>query len=159
MVTTRKMSTKDRIRVYKLLQNSEILYPQEISKEMNRIDQVLFEPRQYHSLVIIAQTEVEEVAGYATYGKEPLSANRFELFHLTVSPLALDRRIEDLLISYIEQDVKLKNGKSLITRVSSDENNSAWRDFLYTHKYNKISIVKNYYDSGIDQLLLCKQLG
>lgn len=158
MFRIRKIKARDRDSIYKLLQQNEILNSREIELEIVRIDQVLFKTSKDKNWVIIAETTKNNLAGYASYGVEPMSKSTYHIYKILVSPLTKDKGVDDILLTFIEEDVKRRQGRLIVTEVSSADRHQCIRNFYLAHDYVHKSQIKSYYDQGVDQFYLVKEL-
>ncbi len=68
MLKIRKLTVKDRLSVYEILQQDEILLPGAINTTMTRIDDYLFNKNDKRNRAIVVEDENAKILGYAGYG-------------------------------------------------------------------------------------------
>jgi len=146
----------DRNTIYNLMQQNNDLTQQEISTDIEIIDQVLFDNNPTIR-TIITKTDKNMITGYAIYGTEPHNHNTFIIYRIWNFQLTAKSQLNELLLNFTESDIQRKKGGIIKIELSSEKKYLELFNFLLNKNYLILSQKKNYYEPGIDQNILFKK--
>jgi len=158
MFKIRKLHAKDRLLLYKMLQQNEQLDQKEIDLELARIDEALFNKPKSKVWVVIALNQEKQIAGYASYGVKPLMKKTFEIFNIIISPLATEQRIGEILLDYIEHDIQKKQGHLILAEIQSIGFPEHSSNFFKEHQYSQQKFHNEFDKSRKEKLFYTKEI-
>jgi hypothetical protein len=158
MLKIRTINARDRIEIYKLVQQEDWFTPTEIEVMFDRIDTFLFESDQKKYCVIIMEDQKKNIQGYAVYGSEPETDRAYKIYRIVPPPLAKNNNILRTLLKFIEKDIQNKQGRIIFIELSSNLRYHSLYEFYTSNHYELTSKVKNYFAPGEDKLILTKNL-
>ncbi len=158
MLKIRKLTVKDRLSVYEILQQDEILRPGEINTTMTRIDDYLFNKNDRRNRAIVVEDENAKILGYAGYGYDEQAIGTYNIYRIAISPIMESQKVKEELIFNIELDILKNGGRLIVVKTPSHEKYESIRDIYLKHHYHLSTSIKDYYATGIDQLILIKNL-
>ncbi|GAB4366317.1 MAG: hypothetical protein Kow0042_06140 [Calditrichia bacterium] len=159
MIKLRKPTIHDRLQIYEILQQNEMFLAEDIQTAMERVDSFLFDKKvKQFQIIVAADGKTEKILGYACFGPDPSVSGSFQLFRLAVSPLAQDQPIEETLLRAVEKEVLRKKGQSIICKIPSHGKYHRLKKFYLQNNFKKQRVIKSYYPSGVDQIILIKNL-
>jgi ribosomal protein S18 acetylase RimI-like enzyme len=104
-------------------------------------------------------TEVDNlVIGYACWGKTPCTESTWDLYWVAVHPNYSNKGLGKVILNFVENDIRLSGGKSLIAETSSLNKYSSTRIFYERCNYRIASVVSDFYDNGDDKIIFRKFL-
>lgn len=98
------------------------------------------------------------VQGYALYGPTPKAEGVFDLYWIAVDPTQQGRGIGQVLLRFVENEVRRHNGRMLLIETSSKATNAPTIRFYQRSGYEEISRIKDFYRIEDDKLVFCKKL-
>lgn len=96
--------------------------------------------------------------GYALYGPTPKAEGVFDLYWIAVDPKQQGRGIGQLLLRFVENEVRRQNGRMLLIETSSKASYAATIRFYQRSGYEEISRIKDFYRIEDDKVVFCKKL-
>ncbi len=157
MIKIDSLKPEDRTAIYKLLQQSEDMSLEEISQDIGKIDRLLFENNSSIE-VVVARSLEENIAGFAIYSKDPVSDGTFSIHRIWISPLLPDNSLMEILLRFVESEIKRMEGIQILMRLPSDEKHEVLRKFFESQNYTSLSSIENYYKKGIHQIIFGKTI-
>ncbi len=158
MLKIRSIKPADRAEIYELMQQDTKFSSGEIQATLNRIDVHLFDTYQKLYIVIKAANDKNDLLGYAVYGADPNAADTYNIYNLVKSPLIGNNEILSQLLVYIEDEVKRKRGRIIISEISSNIYNEYYRRIYRRQNFKLSTKIKDFYSLGEDKLILFKNL-
>jgi len=158
MLKIRKLTVKDRLSVYEILQQDEILQPGEINTTMALIDDYLFNKNDKRNTAIVAEDKSAKILGYAGYGYDEQAIGTYNIYSIAISPVIESQKVEEELLFYIELDILKNRGRLIVVKTPSNEKYDSIRDIYLKHHFRLSTSIKDYYATGIDQLIFIKNL-
>ena len=160
----------DRDRIHEILVATLRFTPAEVGWAMELVDLALAElsvdpaaPRERSEYLAYVLDDpgsgpLRTVQGYALYGPTPKADGVFDLYWIAVDPQQQHRGIGQLLLRFVENEVRRQNGRMLLIETSSKESYAATIRFYQRSGYEEISRIKDFYRIEDDKVVFCKKL-
>ncbi len=155
----RPMTSVDRERVMEIIRATRFFVPDEIKVAEELIDIYLSQPEQQDYQIVVAEDENGKVAGYMTYGPTPLTEGTWDLYWIAVSPEVQGQGYGQLLVRYLENEVKKKGGRLVMIETSSQPKYLPTRKFYEKLGYREMARIPDFYRPGDDRVIFGKYLG
>jgi len=126
----RPLTSVDRERVMEIIRATRFFLPEEIKVAEELIDIYLNQPDQKDYQIVVAEDENGKVVGYMTYGPTPLTEGTWDLYWIAVSPEVQGQGYGQLLVRYLENEVKKNKGHLVIIETSSQPKYLPTRNFM-----------------------------
>ena len=155
----RPAETHDRARIHEILVAVARFTPQEVRWAMELVDQtgsgeyltyVLDEPDSGPSRM---------VQGYVTYGPTPKADGVYDLYWIAVDPKHQGHGMGQLLLRFVENEVRRQRGRMLLIETSSKASYAPTIRFYQRSGYDEISRIKDFYRIEDDKVVFCKTFG
>lgn len=153
------MTSVDRERVMEIIRATRFFVPDEIKVAEELIDIYLSQPEQQDYQIVVAEDENGKVAGYMTYGPTPLTEGTWDLYWIAVSPEVQGQGYGQLLVRYLENEVKKKGGRLVMIETSSQPKYLPTRKFYEKLGYREMARIPDFYRPGDDRVIFGKYLG
>lgn len=98
------------------------------------------------------------VQGYLTYGPTPLADGVFDLYWIAVDPKQQGQGFGQVLLRFVENEVRRHRGRMLLIETSSKESYAPTVRFYQRSGYDEISRIKDFYRIEDDKVVFCKKL-
>lgn len=98
------------------------------------------------------------VQGYVTYGPTPLADGVFDLYWIAVDPKQQGQGFGQVLLRFVENEVRRHRGRMLLIETSSKESYAPTVRFYQRSGYDEISRIKDFYRIEDDKVVFCKKL-
>lgn len=98
------------------------------------------------------------VQGYVCYGPTPHTDRVFDLYWIAVDPKQQGQGIGQLLLRFVENEVRRQRGRMLLIETSSKESYTPTLRFYERSGYDEISRIKDFYRIEDDKVIYCKKL-
>jgi ribosomal protein S18 acetylase RimI-like enzyme len=98
------------------------------------------------------------VQGYVCYGPTPHTDGVFDLYWIAVDPKQQGQGIGQLLLRFVENEVRRQRGRMLLIETSSKESYAPTIRFYERSGYEEISRIKDFYRLANDKVVYCKKL-
>ncbi|HOP61149.1 MAG TPA: GNAT family N-acetyltransferase [Candidatus Saccharicenans sp.] len=154
----RPLTSVDRERVMEIIRATRFFLPEEIKVAEELIDIYLNQPDQKDYQIVVAEDENRKVVGYMTYGPTPLTAGTWDLYWIAVSPEVQGRGYGQLLVRYLEKEVKKSKGRLVIIETSSQPKYLPTRKFYEKLGYREMARIPDFYRPGDDRVIFGKYL-
>ena len=99
-----------------------------------------------------------EAEGYVCFGPTPLTDGVYDLYWIAVDPRRQGQGFGKLLLRFVENEVRSRNGRMLLIETSSKETYGSTIHFYESNGYEEISRIKDFYRVEDDKIVFCKQL-
>lgn len=97
------------------------------------------------------------VQGYVTYGPTPKTEGVFDLYWLAVDPRHQGQGFGQLLLRFVENEVRRQRGRMLLIETQSKESYAPTLRFYERSGYDEISRIKDFYRIECDKIVFCKK--
>ena len=98
------------------------------------------------------------VQGYACISKTPLTASSWHLYWICVHPKYQGTGVAQALISHVEAFIGSRSGERLALETSGLPKYERTRRFYQAVGFQQVGRIKDFYKSGDDCLMFCKEL-
>lgn len=140
----------------KILQNTPEFKPSEVVVAEEVIDSYLDNPRESGYYILVAD-DSSAVIGYICYGPTPLTEGTWDLYWIAVTPDKQRTGIGSTLLDTAEKNIRDSGGRLAIIETSSVREYEKTRHFYFSHGYEIIACIPDFYTPGDDKLILQKQ--
>jgi ribosomal protein S18 acetylase RimI-like enzyme len=158
----RPADPQDRERIHEILVAVARFTEEEIRCAMDLVDQALDQPERGEYLVhVLEEPESgpkKAVQGYVCFGATPLTDGVFDLYWIAVDPRRQGQGFGQLLLRFVENEVRRQRGRMLLIETSSKESYGPTLRFYQRSGYDEISRIKDFYRIEDDKVVFCKKL-
>jgi ribosomal protein S18 acetylase RimI-like enzyme len=98
------------------------------------------------------------VQGFAVYGPTPKAEGVYDLYWIAVHRTQQGRGVGQLLLRFVENEVRRQNGRMLLIETSSKASYAPTIRFYQHNGYEEISRIKDFYRIEDDKVVFCKKL-
>lgn len=98
------------------------------------------------------------IQGYVCFGATPLADGVFDLYWIAVDPKQQGQGFGQLLLRFVENEVRRQRGRMLLIETSSKETYAPTLRFYQRSGYDEISRIKDFYRIEDDKVVFCKKL-
>ncbi|MFA4926226.1 MAG: GNAT family N-acetyltransferase [Candidatus Aminicenantales bacterium] len=155
----RPLTNTDRERVMDIIRATRFFVPDEIKVAEELIDIYLSQPDQQDYQIVVIEDQSGKVTGYMTYGPTPLTEGTWDLYWIAVSPEVQGQGYGQLLVRYLENEVKKKGGRLVMIETSSQPKYLPTRKFYEKLGYREMARIPDFYRPGDDRVIFGKYLG
>lgn len=159
----RAVRPSDRERIHEILVAVARFTEQEIRWAMDLVDKAIddSENRDYLVCVLDAPDSGPHrmLQGYVCYGPTPRTEGVFDLYWIAVDPRHQGQGIGQLLLKFVENEVRRQNGRMLLIETRSRPSFAPTLRFYQRSGYDEISRIKDFYRIEDDKIVMCKKLG
>lgn len=134
--------------------DSSELFPSEYLDDM--IDDYFRNPHTEEIWFTYDENGMPVALGYCV--PEKLTLGTYNLLALGVKKEFQGRGIAGEMIRYIEQQLKLKEGRILIVETSSNPAQHAANQFYTKMKYTREAVIRDFWSDGEDKIVFWKKL-
>lgn len=154
--------TADRARIEQILLATARFTPQEVGWAMELVDQTLADPaRSEYSVHVVEEPDSgprRMVQGYVCFAPTPLTDGVFDLYWIAVDPERQGEGIGQVLLRFVENEVRRRSGRMLLIETSSKRSYAPTIRFYQRAGYHEISRIKDFYRIEDDKVVFCKHL-
>ena len=154
----RPAELRDRERINEILTSTGRFTDEEVVCAMELVDINFAHPEKGEYLTYVVESVDGGIQGYACYGPTPLTEGVFDLYWIAVDPLRQGQGFGQLLLRFVENEIRRQNGRMLLIETSSKESYGPTMRFYERSGYNEISRIKDFYRIEDDKVVFCKQL-
>ena len=158
----RPAEARDRERIHEILVAVARFTQEEVRCAMELVDQSLEQPEKGEYLVHVLEEPDSgpnrAVQGYVCFGATPLTDGVFDLYWIAVDPKHQGIGIGQLLLRFVENEVRRQRGRMLLIETSSKESYGPTLRFYQRSGYDEISRIKDFYRIEDDKVVFCKKL-
>jgi len=158
----RPIESRDRDRIHQILVSVARFTDDEVRAAMELVDHSLDNPHrgEYLSYVIEEPESGPSrmVQGYVTYGATPKAEGVFDLYWIAVDPRQQGLGFGQLLLRFVENEVRRQKGRMLLIETSSKDSYAPTLRFYQRSGYDEISRIKDFYRIECDKVVFCKKL-
>jgi ribosomal protein S18 acetylase RimI-like enzyme len=158
----RPAEPKDRDRIHEILVSTARFTEEEVLCAVDLVDQGLEDPEKGEYLVHVLEEPDsgprKMVQGYVCFGATPLTDGVFDLYWIAIDPKQQGQGFGQLLLRFVENEVRRQNGRMLLIETSSKETYGSTIRFYERSGYTEISRIKDFYRVEDDKIVFCKRL-
>lgn len=156
----RPAQEKDRNRIREILLATGRFTDDEVRCAMELVDDSLAKREKGDYIVHVAENADRSapVAGYVCYGPTPLTDGVFDLYWIAVDPRHQGSGFGQLLLRFVENEVRKQQGRMLLIETSSKVTYAPTMRFYEKSGYEEISRIKDFYRIEDDKVVYCKRL-
>lgn len=156
----RPATSSDRARILEILTATARFTAQEIGWAMDLVDLGLDGRREYDIEVLEDPDSGPNrvVQGYVCFGPTPKSDGVFDLYWIAVDPREQGQGYGQVLLRFVENEVRRQSGRMLLIETSSKQSYAATVRFYERAGYEEISRIKDFYRIEDDKVVFCKVL-
>lgn len=153
----RKALSSDREALVSIIEAAGNLTREEKDCALELLDIYLANPLQKDYFFIVAAANADKPAGYACYGKTPLTDAVFDLYWILVDDGSRGRGIGSLLLEHTEGLIKKEGARLLVAETSSLPAYEPAREFYSKRGFTAESRIKDFYKPGDDLITFIKR--
>jgi ribosomal protein S18 acetylase RimI-like enzyme len=153
----RPIEQRDRERIHEILVGVARFTEEEVRCAMELVDQALQHPERGEYLVHVLEDHAG-VEGYVCFGATPMTEGVFDLYWIAVDPRRQGQGFGQLLLRFVENEVRRARGRMLLIETSSKESYGPTLRFYQRSGYDEISRIKDFYRIEDDKVVFCKKL-
>ena len=159
----RAAAAADRPRVHDILAAVARFTEEEIRWAMELVDKAIDDPENGDYVVQVLDEPDSGpnrmVQGYVCYGPVPRAEGVFDLYWIAVDPRQQGQGLGQLLLKFVENEVRRQNGRMLLIETRSRPCFAPTLRFYQRSGYDEISRIKDFYRIEDDKIVMCKKLG
>jgi ribosomal protein S18 acetylase RimI-like enzyme len=152
----------DRLRIEEILISTARFTSQEVGWAMELVDQSLhLGDRSEYAVHVLEEPDSgpsRAVQGYVCYAPTPLTEGVFDLYWIAVDPHRQGQGIGQVLLRFVENEVRRRDGRMLLIETSSKRSYAPTIRFYQRAGYHEISRIKDFYRIEDDKVVFCKYL-
>ena len=152
----RTAESRDRERIHQILIATTRFTEEEVRCAIGLVDEALAKPERGEYLVHVL--EEGDVHGYTCYGPTPMTDGVFDLYWIAVDPARQGQGVGQMLLRYVENEVRRQRGRMLLIETSSKGSYGPTLRFYHRAGYDEISRIKDFYRVEDDKIVFCKKL-
>jgi ribosomal protein S18 acetylase RimI-like enzyme len=161
-VKIRPAEVRDRARIHDILVATARFTQQEIGWAMDLVTAALNTPEkgEYVAHVLEAPDSgpSRKIQGYVLFGPTPMTEGVFDLYWIAVDPTQQGQGFGQLLLRFVENEVRRQRGRMLLIETSSKQSYAPTIRFYQRAGYEEISRIKDFYRIEDDKVVFCKHL-
>lgn len=161
-VKIRPAVARDRARILEILLATGRFTQQEVGWAMELVDASLAAPEKGEYVAHVVEEPESgpgrRVQGYVLFGPTPLTDGVFDLYWIAVDPAQQGQGIGQVLLRFVENEVRRQRGRMLLIETSSKQSYAPTLRFYQRAGYDEISRIKDFYRIEDDKVVFCKHL-
>jgi ribosomal protein S18 acetylase RimI-like enzyme len=158
----RPVEARDRERIHQILVATNRFTEEEVRIADELVESAVEHPEKgdynVHVLEEPDSGPSKAVEGYVCYGPTPMTDGVFDLYWIAVDPRAQGLGFGQLLLRFVENEVRRQRGRMLLIETSSKESYGPTMRFYERSGYDEISRIKDFYRIEDDKVVFCKKL-
>ncbi len=148
---------EDRARIHEILVGVAIFTDEEVRIAAELVDESFDQPEKGDYIVHVVEDQ-SGIQGYVCYGPTPLTEGVYDLYWIAVDPKLQGHGFGQVLLRFVENEIKRQRGRMLLIETSSKESYGATLRFYERSGYEEISRIKDFYRIEDDKIVYCKRL-
>lgn len=152
----RPVHAADRERVREILVATARFTRQEVGWAMELVD-LAIRGRSEYTASVLEDTD-GLVQGYVLFGPTPMTEGVYDLYWIAVDPKRQGQGFGQLLLRFVENEVRRQAGRMLLIETSSKRSYAPTIRFYQQAGYREISRIKDFYRIEDDKVVFCKHL-
>ncbi|HVG24150.1 MAG TPA: N-acetyltransferase [Thermoanaerobaculia bacterium] len=153
----RPAAAGDRERIREILVATARFTRQEVGWAMELVDLFLGGARGEYDAHVIEDASAG-VQGYVLFGPTPMAEGVFDLYWIAVDPRQQGQGVGQLLLRFVENEVRRRHGRMLLIETSSKRSYAPTVRFYQRAGYREISRIKDFYRIEDDKVVFSKNL-
>ena len=158
----RPVEARDRERIHEILVGVQRFTVEEVDCAIELVDSAIDHPEKGDYLVHVLEEPdsgpKRRIQGYVCFGATPLTDRVYDLYWIAVDPDQQGRGFGQLLLRFVENEVRRQRGRMLLIETSSKESYGPTLRFYERSGYDEISRIKDFYRVEDDKVIFCKKL-
>jgi ribosomal protein S18 acetylase RimI-like enzyme len=158
----RPAEARDRARILEILVATARFTDVEVRDAMELVDKAQDDRSKDEYIVHVLEEPAtgpkRMIQGYVCYGPTPHTDGVFDLYWIAVDPKQQGQGIGQLLLRFVENEVRRQRGRMLLIETSSKESYAATIRFYERSGHEEISRIKDFYRIENDKVVYCKKL-
>ena len=158
----RPAERKDRDRIHEILVATARFTADEVRCAMDLVDQGLDHPDRGEYVIYVLEDPDSGprkiTQGYVCFGATPLADGVYDLYWIAVDPKQQGQGFGQVLLRFVENEVRRHRGRMLLIETSSKESYAPTIRFYRRSGYDEISRIKDFYRIEDDKVVFCKKL-
>lgn len=147
----------DRERIREILISTARFTRQEVGWAMELVDLAVAAARSEYEAHVIEDAS-RCVQGYVLFGPTPMTEGVFDLYWIAVDPKRQGQGLGQLLLRFVENEVRRREGRMLLIETSSKRSYAPTVRFYQRAGYREISRIKDFYRIEDDKVVFSKTL-
>ena len=152
----------DRQRIQDILVSTARFTRQEIGWALDLVDLSFAHPEKGEYVVAVLEEPDSgpnrQVQGYVLYGPTPMAEGVFDLYWIAVDPRQQGQGFGQLLLRFVENEVRRQAGRMLLIETSSKRSYAPTIRFYQRAGYREISRIKDFYRIEDDKVVFSKNV-
>ena len=153
----RPAAPADRGCILQILESTARFTQQEIGWAMELVE-LSFAGRPEYEAHVVEQPDAT-VQGYVLFGPTPKAEGVWDLYWIAVCPKHQGQGLGQLLLRFVENEVRRRAGRMLLIETSSKRSYAPTVRFYQRAGYHEISRIKDFYRIEDDKVVFSKNLG
>jgi len=158
----RPAAQADRPRILEILIGTARFSQQEIGWAMDLVDAAIDHSGKSEYQVYVLDSPdsgpSRMAQGYVCFGPTPRSEGVYDLYWIAVDPRHQGQGLGQLLLRFVENEVRRERGRMLLIETSSKKSYAPTIRFYRQAGYEEISRIKDFYRIEDDKVVFCKTL-
>ena len=158
----RPVEARDRERIHQILVATNRFTEEEVRIADELVESSVEHPEKGDYIVHVLEEPdsgpSKAVQGYVCYGPTPMTDGVFDLYWIAVDPRQQGLGLGQLLLRFVENEVRRQRGRMLLIETSSKESYGPTMRFYERSGYDEISRIKDFYRIEDDKVVFCKKL-
>ena len=156
----RPAEPRDRARIHEILVACTLFTEEEVRCAIELVD--IYndpnDPERNDYRTCVVEEPGGRVQGYVTFGLTPLTDGVYDLYWIAVDPKQQGQGFGQVLLRFVENEVKRQRGRMLLIETSSKTSYASTLRFYERAGYIEISRIKDFYRVEDDKIVFCKRL-
>jgi ribosomal protein S18 acetylase RimI-like enzyme len=151
----------DRARILEILVATTRFSREEIRWAMELVDASIEQTRREYAAHVLETPDSgpnRMVQGYVCFGPTPRSEGVYDLYWIAVDPRHQGQGLGQLLLRFVENEVRRERGRMLLIETSSKKSYAPTIRFYQRAGYEEISRIKDFYRIEDDKVVFCKTI-
>jgi ribosomal protein S18 acetylase RimI-like enzyme len=161
-VKIRPAAALDRSRILEILVATARFSQQEIGWAMELVDAAIEHPEKGEYSVHVLESPDSGpnrmIQGYVCFGPTPMTEGVFDLYWIAVDPRHQGQGFGQLLLRFVENEVRRNRGRMLLIETSSKKSYAPTVRFYQQAGYEEISRIKDFYRVEDDKVVFGKNI-
>jgi ribosomal protein S18 acetylase RimI-like enzyme len=158
----RPAEARDRARIHEILVATARFTEEEVGWAMDLVDQSLDAPlKSEYSVHVVEEPDSgpgRMIQGFVCYGPTPKTEGVYDLYWIAVDPRHQGHGFGQLLLRFVENDVRRLRGRMLLIETRSRAAYEPTIRFYQRSGYSEISRIKDFYRIEDDKIVFSKTL-
>jgi len=158
----RHVEARDRERIHQILVATNRFTEEEVRIADELVESAVEHPEKGDYVVHVLEEPdsgpSKAVQGYVCYGPTPMTDGVFDLYWIAVDLRSQGLGFGQLLLRFVENEVRRQRGRMLLIETSSKESYGPTMRFYERSGYDEISRIKDFYRIEDDKVVFCKKL-